>query len=130
MHHEAGKGDKQRPTDKDAFDKGFDAIFGVKKPTRGSFVYCKKKGELIPKEEYYGSSEVNAPMIQADIAGYKSMVTGEWIGSRSTHRQHLKEHRLVEIGNEVKAHTTKQAPKVDREQIRRDIHTSMQRLGY
>jgi hypothetical protein len=130
MHHEAGKGDKQRPTDKDAFDKGFDAIFGVKKPTRGSFVYCKEKGELIPKEEYYGSSEVNAPMVQADIAGYKSMVTGEWIGSRSTHRQHLKEHRLVEIGNEVKAHTTKQAPKVDREQIRRDIHTSMQRLGY
>jgi hypothetical protein len=130
MHHEAGKGDKQRPTDKDAFDKGFDAIFGVKKPTRGSFVYCKEKGELIPKEEYYGSSEVNAPMVQADIAGYKSMVTGEWIGSRSTHRQHLKEHRLVEIGNEVKAHTTKQAPKVDREQLRRDIHTSMQKLGY
>jgi hypothetical protein len=130
MHHEAGKGDKQRPTDKDAFDKGFDAIFGVKKPTRGSFVYCKEKGELIPKEEYYGSSEVNAPMVQADIAGYKSMVTGEWIGSRSTHRQHLKEHRLVEIGNEIKAHTTKQAPKVDREQLRRDIHTSMQKLGY
>jgi hypothetical protein len=130
MHHEAGKGDKQRPTDKDAFDKGFDAIFGVKKPTRGSFVYCKEKGELIPREEYYGSSDVNAPMIQADIAGYKSMVTGEWIGSRSTHRQHLKEHRLVEIGNEIKAHTTKQAPKVDREQLRRDIHTSMQKLGY
>ena len=130
MHHEAGKGSATRPTDKDAFDKGFDAIFGVKKPTRGSFVYCKEKGELIPKEEYYGSSEVNAPMIQADIAGYKSMVTGEWIGSRSTHRQHLKEHRLVEIGNEVKAHTTKQAPKVDREQLRRDIHTSMQKLGY
>jgi hypothetical protein len=130
MHHEAGKGSATRPTDKDAFDKGFDAIFGVKKPTRGSFVYCKEKGELIPKEEYYGSSEVNAPMVQADIAGYKSMVTGEWIGSRSTHRQHLKEHRLVEIGNEVKAHTTKQAPKVDREQLRRDIHTSMQRLGY
>jgi hypothetical protein len=58
------------------------------------------------------------------------MVTGEWIGSRSTHRQHLKEHRLVEIGNEVKAHTTKQAPRVDREQIRRDIHQSIQKLGY
>jgi hypothetical protein len=130
MHSEAGKGSDRRPTDEKAFADNYDAIFGVKKPTRGSFVYCKEKGELIPKEEYYGSSEVNAPMVQADIAGYKSMVTGEWIGSRSTHRQHLKEHRLVEIGNEVKAHTTKQAPKVDREQLRRDIHTSMQRLGY
>ena len=130
MHHEAGKGSDRRPTDEKAFASNYDAIFGDKKPTRGSFVYDKEKGELVPKEEYYSSTVSNAPMIQADIAGYKSMVTGEWIGSRSTHRQHLKEHRLVEIGNEVKAHTTKQAPRVDREQIRRDIHQSIQKLGY
>jgi cell division GTPase FtsZ len=69
-------------------------------------------------------------MVMNDIGGYKSMVTGEWIGSRSQHREHLKAHRLVEIGTETKAHLTKQAPKVDREAIRRDIHTSMQKLGY
>jgi hypothetical protein len=130
MHSEAGKGDAVRPMDKEAFDKGFETIFGAKKPSKGSFVQCPTTGKLIPKDEFYSAVDVNAPMVQADIAGYKSMVTGEWIGSRSTHRQHLKEHRLVEIGNEVKAHTTKQAPKVDREQIRRDIHTSMQKLGY
>jgi hypothetical protein len=130
MHHEAGKGSDRRPTDEKAFASNYDAIFGDKKPTRGSFVYDKEKGELVPKDEYYSSNVSNAPMIQADIAGYKSMVTGEWIGSRSTHRQHLKEHRLVEIGNEVKSHTTKQAPRVDREQIRRDIHQSIQKLGY
>jgi hypothetical protein len=130
MHSEAGKGDAVRPMDKEAFDKGFEAIFGAKKPSKGSFVQCPTTGKLIPKDEFYSAVDVNAPMVQADIAGYKSMVTGEWIGSRSTHRQHLKEHRLVEIGNEVKAHTTKQAPKVDREQLRRDIHTSMQKLGY
>lgn len=130
MYHEAGKGDATRPTDKEAFDKGFDAIFGNKKPTRGSFVFDPKTNQLVPKDEYYSTSEVNAPMVQADIAGYKSMVTGEWIGSRSTHRQHLKEHRLLEIGNETKAHLTKQKPKIDREAIKRDIHTAMQRLGY
>jgi hypothetical protein len=130
MHHEAGKGDKQRPTDKDAFDKGFDAIFGVKKPTRGSFVYCKEKGELIPKEEYYSASDVNAPFVMNDIQPYKNMVDGQMITSRSTHREFLKANRLVEVGTETKAHLTRQAPKVDREQIRRDIHTSMQRLGY
>jgi hypothetical protein len=127
---EAGKGSDQRPTDKDAFDKGFDAIFGNKRAERGSFVFDKETNKLIPKSEYYGSSDVNAPMVMNDIGGYKSMVTGEWIGSRSQHREHLKSHRLVEVGNELKAHTTKQAPKVDREQIRRDIHTSMQKLGY
>jgi hypothetical protein len=130
MHSEAGKGDKQRPTDKQKYDQSFDTIFGNKKPTRGSFVYDKEKGELVPKEEYYSSTVSNAPMIQADIAGYQSQVTGEWIGSRSTHRQHLKEHRLIEVGNEIKAHTTRQAPKVDRESIKRDIHTAMQKLGY
>jgi hypothetical protein len=130
MYHEAGKGDTMRPTDKDAFDKGFDAIFGDKKPTRGSFVFDPQTNKLVPKDEYYSSVVVNAPMVQADIAGYKSQVTGEWIGSRSTHRQHLKEHRLIEVGNEIKAHTTRQAPKVDRESIKRDIHTAMQKLGY
>lgn len=35
-----------------------------------------------------------------DIAGYRSMVTGEWIGSRSTHRAHLRQHGLVEVGND------------------------------
>jgi len=35
-----------------------------------------------------------------DIGGYQSMVTGEWIGSRSTHRAHLRQHGVVEVGNE------------------------------
>jgi hypothetical protein len=130
MHSDGGKGSDRRPTDTAAFDKGFDAIFGNKRAERGSFVFDKENNKLIPKSEYYGSSDVNAPMVMNDIAGYKSMQTGEWIGSRSQHREHLKAHRLVEVGNELKAHTTKQAPKVDREQIRRDIHTSMQKLEY
>lgn len=126
---DGGKGSDRRPTDEQAFASNYEAIFGKSRAKRGSYVQ-DESGKLVPKDEYYGPSEVNAPMVQADIAGYKSMVTGEWIGSRSTHRQHLKEHRLVEIGNETKAHLTKQKPKVDREAIKRDIHTAMQRLGY
>jgi len=30
MAHEAGKGDKQRPTDYEKFEKNFEAIFGKK----------------------------------------------------------------------------------------------------
>lgn len=128
-HSEAGKGSDMRPTDHEAFSSNFDRIFsgGAK---RGSYIQDPETGKLVPKEEYYAPSDVNAPMVLNDIAGYKSMVTGEWIGSRSTHRDHLKQHRLVEIGTDVKAHTTKQAPRVDRESIRRDIHTTMQKLGY
>lgn len=128
MHSEAGKGDKQRPTDYDAFASNFDRIFSGG-PKRGSYIQ-DKTGKLVPKDEFYASGEVNAPMVLPDIQGYQSQVTGEWIGSRSQHRQHLKEHRLVEIGNETKAHMTKPAQKVDREGIRRSIHESLQRHGY
>lgn len=130
MHSDGGKGSNRRPTDTAAFDKGFDAIFGNKRPERGSFVFDKETNKLIPKSEYYGSSEVNAPAVMADIQPYRNMVDGKMITSRSHHREFLKANRLVEIGTETKTHLTKQAPKVDREQIRRDIHTSMQKLGY
>lgn len=40
--------------------------------------------------------------IMPDIQPYKSMVTGEMITSRSQHREHLRTHSLVEIGNETK----------------------------
>jgi hypothetical protein len=36
----------------------------------------------------------------ADIEPYRSMATGERIKGRSHHRQHLKDHGLIEVGNE------------------------------
>jgi hypothetical protein len=41
-----------------------------------------------------------APMVAADIQPYRSMATGEMIMSRSQHRAHLKQHKLIEVGNE------------------------------
>jgi hypothetical protein len=47
-----------------------------------------------------------------DIAPYQSMVTGEQIMGRRQHREHLKAHGLVEVGNEaMKPYKTE--PKVD-----------------
>lgn len=42
-----------------------------------------------------------APMIQSDIEGYISQVDGSWIDSKSKHRDHLKRHRMIEVGNDV-----------------------------
>lgn len=36
----------------------------------------------------------------ADIEPYRSMVTGERIRGRAHHKQHLREHGLIEVGNE------------------------------
>ena len=40
-------------------------------------------------------------MVMSDIEGYISQVDGTWIKSRSHHRDHLKQHRMIEIGNDV-----------------------------
>lgn len=56
-----------------------------------------------------------------DIKPYKSMVTGEMITSRSKHREHLKRHDLIEVGNEIKAHMNQKPRGFDREKRKRDI---------
>ena len=43
----------------------------------------------------------SGPMIMPDIKPYRSMITGEMITSRSKHREHLKRHGCIEVGNET-----------------------------
>jgi hypothetical protein len=52
----------------------------------------KQKEEMTRRE---------APMVMSDIDGYVSQVDGTWIKSRSHHRSHLKQHRMIELGNDV-----------------------------
>lgn len=52
----------------------------------------KQKLEMTPKE---------TAMVMSDIDGYVSQVDGSWIKSRSDHRSHLKQHRMIELGNDV-----------------------------
>jgi hypothetical protein len=40
-------------------------------------------------------------MVMSDIDGYVSQVDGTWIKSRSHHRSHLKQHKMIELGNDV-----------------------------
>mgnify|MGYP000098904239 CR=1 FL=1 len=40
-------------------------------------------------------------MVSSDIGGYISQIDGSWIESRSKHRDHLKRHGMVELGNDV-----------------------------
>lgn len=119
---DGGKGDKQRPTNHEAFANNFDQIF-KNKPVRGSFVQCKETGKLIPKDEYYAPSENGAAYIQPDIAPYQSMITGEMITSRSQHRAHLKQHNCFEIGNEVNhaMKTARPKPQHDTEGLKRTL---------
>ena len=42
------------------------------------------------------------PLLMKDIKPYKSMIDGSLITSRSRHREHLRNHNCIEIGNETK----------------------------
>ena len=128
MAHEAGKGDKQRPTDHEAFSSNFDQVFSGK-VQRGGWVQDRVTGNLVSRSEYTPEL-THAPMVMKDIDGYKSQVTGEWIGSRSQHRAHLREHRLVEVGNEIKAHMSQRPDNRPAGNIKQDIANAMNRLGY
>ena len=79
--------------------------------------------KLIPADEYRPRHESHSPMIMGDIAPYRSMATGEIIGGRRQHREHLRQHQLVEIGNEVQ----KAAPRRPDPTIKRDIINAVQR---
>lgn len=60
--------------------------------------YVNVNGEWVEKTRARGRS--TGPEIVPDIQPYKSMVTGEVISSRSKHRQHLKDHGMIEVGND------------------------------
>lgn len=49
-------------------------------------------------------------MVMGDIQPYKSMVDGSEISSRSQHRSHLRQHGMIEVGNEIKALTKNSGP--------------------
>jgi putative FmdB family regulatory protein len=75
-------------------------------------VECGKKDEIFLKLSEFENlpicEDCNAMMVRVisptqimpDIQPYRSMVTGEMIGSRSTHRKHLITHNVIEVGNE------------------------------
>jgi len=61
----------------------------------------------------------------ADIQPYQSMATGEMITSRSKHKEHLRDHGLVEIGNETPKQKAAEKPR----DIKKDLHEVMTGYG-
>jgi hypothetical protein len=83
----------------------------------------KQKQEMTARE---------APMVMSDIEGYISQVDGTWIKSRSHHRAHLKEHRMIELGNDVPMqHKQADISTKSKEARKRDIAEQVyQKLSY
>lgn len=48
----------------------------------------------------YSTGEAGGVLIMPDIQPYRSTIDGSLIKSRSHHREHLREHGCIEVGNE------------------------------
>jgi protein-disulfide isomerase len=83
----------------------------------------KQKLEMTPKE---------TAMVMSDIDGYVSQVDGTWIKSRSQHRSHLKQHKMIELGNDVPMqHKQADMSTKSKEARKRDIAEQVyQKLSY
>jgi hypothetical protein len=83
----------------------------------------RQKLEMTPKE---------TAMVMSDIDGYISQVDGTWIKSRSHHRSHLKQHRMIELGNDVPMqHKPADISTKSKEARKRDIAEQVyQKLSY
>lgn len=83
------------------YDDNYERIFGVKKPTRGKFVYDKKLGKCVPIEEYVPEQEEGSYAIHAGIMVDRYMegvaaTDGTDIGSRRKRREYMKVNNLAD----------------------------------
>jgi len=69
---------------------------------------------------------VSPSMVIGDIEPYQSMVDGSMIMGRAEHKAHLKQHRLIEVGDQQ--HHLKPYGNYKPQGVKRDLVESMQRV--
>ena len=105
---------------------------------RGAWVF--RDGELVPKSQAMARDHVSksasrsdlpCPMIIPDRVEYRSTIDGSMITGRKQHRDHLKAHGCIEIGNEAPKEKSVRV-KIDKDEIARDIKTAIEQVkaGY
>lgn len=71
--------------------------------SRESYIYDRKLGKVVPKSEYH--REHTGLTIIKDIEPYQSVIDKSVIGGRKQHRDHLRAHGCVEVGNDMQRPT-------------------------
>lgn len=93
----------------------------------GCYTYRGEDGRVRLHPNYGGEdivsrrSAVKAPYVMKDIGAYRSPIDGAMVTSRSEHREHLKTHDVIEVGNEHMPERTDARSKSDIESTARAI---------
>jgi hypothetical protein len=68
---------------------------------RQRYIQDRETLQLVPVDaDYIAEPKASGMLLIPDIQPYRSMQTGEMIQGRMQHREHLRRHNLIEIGNE------------------------------
>lgn len=95
--------------------------------TRKSWIQDPETLKLIPRDEYVPRQSKAGFFVMGDIQPYKSMITGEIIHGRRQHREHLRQHGCIEVGNEKLTPKAPTPPR--RDDIRRDLYQVASSMG-
>jgi hypothetical protein len=79
--------------------------------------WVMRNGELVELDLNAPLPPRRAPYIMSDLSEYRSVVTGEPITSRSQHREHLRQHGCIEVGNEMPKNSREALPPVREDAI-------------
>lgn len=90
--------------------------------------YIQKDGVLIEVRNDYVPEPRASFHVMPDIQPYRSMIDGREITSRSRHREHLRDHNCVEVGNDSSLYRRPkplQSPPGLKEKLIRAVQTEM-----
>lgn len=83
--------------------KTYVAVRGHVKSVPVIYTYRGSDGRNYVLPEYGGTegpAGSSTPYVMRDLGEYRSVVDGSFISSRSQHREHMRRHDLIEVGNE------------------------------
>ncbi len=91
--------------------------------------FIQINGELVEVgRDYVPEPRAQVPHVMGDIAPYRSMIDGKMITSRSHHREHLRQHGCVEVGNDsslTRQRGPLQPPAGLKEAIARNVYSKL-----
>lgn len=91
--------------------------------------FIQRNGELVEvSPDYRPEPRAEVPHVMGDIQPYRSMIDGSVIGSKSHHREHLRQHGCVEVGNDSSLTRQRgpiQSPSGLKEAIARNVYSKL-----
>lgn len=94
--------------------------------TRRRFI--QRNGTLVEVPLDYVAEPRAEHYVMGDIAPYRSMIDGSMVTSRSHHREHLRQHGCIEVGNDSSLQRRPkplQSPAGLKETIARNVYSKL-----